>query len=96
MRATMSRNCRRDAWSVMVVPIARPAREPEAQAAQAGAGAGREDRRAGTGRQHGRGIRQHARPQIRQGVEHRGDKHVAGDAADRIEMDVRRSHHAAR
>ena len=46
------------------------------------------------GRQHGRDVRQHAAAQIRQGIEHRGDEHVARDAADRIEMDVRRAHAA--
>ena len=72
---------------MVVVMIAGRSREPEAQAVQAGAGAGREDRGAGSGRQHGRGIRQHAGPQIRQGVNHGGGKHVARNAAHRVEAD---------
>ena len=71
----------------MVMVVAGGSRKPEAQAVQASARAGRKDRRAGSGRQHGRGIRQHAGPQIRQGVDHGGGKHVARDAAHRVQAD---------
>jgi hypothetical protein len=39
-------------------------------------------------RQRGRGIRQHARTQIRERVQQSRDEHVARDAADRVKMDV--------
>ena len=35
------------------------------------------------------GIGQHARPKIREGIEQGGNEHITGDAADRIEVDVR-------
>jgi len=54
---------------MVVVAVAGGSRKPEAQAVQASARAWRKDRRADAGRQHGSGIRQHASPQIRQGVE---------------------------
>ena len=40
-------------------------------------------------RQNRPSIGQHARPKIREGIKQGGNEHIAGDAADRIEVDVR-------
>lgn len=39
-------------------------------------------------RQHPMDTREHPRLEIRQGIEHGADEHVAGDAAERIEMEL--------
>ncbi len=47
-------------------------------------------RRAAPRRQHRHDVGKHARPQVRQRVEKRGDEHVARRAAHRIEVDMLR------
>ena len=73
------------AWRVTVAVVL----EAETQAAHAAAHARLEHRAPDRGREHRGGIREHPLAQLRHGVEERGDEHVARDAADRIEMDVR-------
>src|SRR5262249_14542345 len=71
----------------MVMMAVSGCREPEAQAVQPGARARLEDRRAGSGRQHSGGIPLHAAAQVRQGVNHGGDKHVPRPPAHRVKPD---------
>jgi hypothetical protein len=63
--------------------------ESEPQRPDGRAHAFRHDRSAGFLRQNRRAVGQHAIAQLRHGVQHSGDEHVAGNTADDVEMDIR-------
>ena len=75
---------------VMVVPL-----QPEAKHCQAGAGPLHEVSGSGGRRQDGADVIQHPLPQLRHGIGQGCDEHVAGDAADDIEMDMPSAHAAS-
>ena len=63
--------------------------QSEAKRPQASAGRLRKTRRTRAHRQHRARVGEHLLPQFRQRVQHRGDKHVAGNAAHDVQMNGR-------
>ncbi len=79
----------------MVVMAAMMPLQPEAQHRQAGAGSSHEHGRPGSGGQNGGDVIQHPLTQLRHGIGQGRDEHIAGDAADDIEMDMPTAHAAS-
>ena len=79
----------------MVVMTAMMPLQAEAQHRQASAGSSLEHRRSGSMGQNGCDVIQHSLTQLRHGIGQCRDEHIAGDAADNIEMNVPTAHAAS-